>query len=679
MVDLPAAHRRQVLRLIDSVQPEGRYKTLVVDRTVKEILQYSVETHELLDRQVANVLLLDSPRQTETYLDAIYICECNQYTIGCISADFIRRPPRYKRAHVFFISGGNPKLITQFKNSSVSHYLSRVDEAPLGWLPLERAVFSLGERSACDRLYNENCRDQVPYLDSIAQNIASVCMSLQESPHIRYWWPRAARDGGSSRRQYPMMLATAIQAHIQRIKNRYMTPELDSQAKSTILVVDRTLDLWAPLMHEFTFQALAVDSCNLDRHSFKSKNGAIEGELNESDVDWCDLKHQHISIVTQKLTDRIKALREANPHLADGSTDVTVHDVRNMMAALPKFVKSRDNVSLNLQVALECMESVDQEHLRELAEFEQNAALGKSGHGTLADDLVRVLALKGLSRENKIRAIIAYVLARKSGLFRADYERLARHTGLKQNDLEQIWNLACLGAPMLKAVARPPKRPKDENYLRENSEQDFLYMRFEPALKTVVDLLLQNKLDRNDFPFIGEDPLDEEAGTAETPVSLRNPKQRATWATAGNPKQQGQRRKLIVFVLGGFTASEVRSMYELTSKYPKDVVIGGDDILTPQSFLQFLERQKLSREELALPVDAPPKKVPEFLLASDRENKNHSAAQKKPTSPSSLPSSTDAISDTPVDSLKAPDMSTVPKQGMGKRLKNAFRQKKREH
>lgn len=68
MVDLPAAHRSQVFRLIDSVQPEGRYKTLVVDRRVKEILAYSVETHELLDRQVANVLLLDSPRQTETYL-----------------------------------------------------------------------------------------------------------------------------------------------------------------------------------------------------------------------------------------------------------------------------------------------------------------------------------------------------------------------------------------------------------------------------------------------------------------------------------------------------------------------------------------------------------------------------------------------------------------------------------
>lgn len=684
MVDLPAAHRSQVFRLIDSVQPEGRYKTLVVDRRVKEILAYSVETHELLDRQVANVLLLDSPRQTETYLDAIYICECNEYTIGCVSADFIRRPPRYKRAHVFFLPGGNSKLITQFKNSTISHYLSHVGEAPLGWLPMERAVFSMGEPWAFDRLYNENCHDQVPYLDIIAQKIASVCMSLQEFPYIRYWWPHAAQEG-APQRQFPMMLATAIQSHLHKMRNQYMTPELDAQSKTTLLVVDRTLDLWAPLMHEFTFQALAVDACNFKGNKYKSKNGSVEGELNESDLDWCDLRHQHISIVTQKLTDRIKALREANPHLADNNKDVTVHDVRNMMAALPEFVKSRDNVSVNLQVALECMETVDNSYLREVAEFEQNAALGKHGQGTLADDLVRVLALKGISRENKLRAIIVYVLARNSGLFRADYERLARHTGLKESDLEQIWNLASLGVSVLKAVAKPHKGKKETNYVRENNEQELLYTRYEPALKTVVEQLLQNKLSRDDFPFCGEEPLDEEAGTAEAPVSLRNPKQRATWAlntTAGNAKQHGQRRKLIVIVLGGFTASESRSMYELTSKYPKDVVIGGEDLLTPQSFLKFLERQKLPREELKLPVDAPSKKVPDFLMASDRENRNNKPIQKNPASPppvtTTSTSKSDTVSQTPVDFIKSPDMATPHKKGMGKRLKNAFRTKKKD-
>jgi syntaxin-binding protein 1 len=46
--------------------------------------------------------------------------------------------------------------------------------------------------------------------------------------------------------------------------------------------------------------------------------------------------------------------------------------------------------------------------------------------------------------------------------------------------------------------------------------------------------------------------------------------------------------RIIVFVLGGLTHSELRSAYELTQAAQREVIIGSSAMLTPKSFIDAL-------------------------------------------------------------------------------------------
>ena len=51
-------------------------------------------------------------------------------------------------------------------------------------------------------------------------------------------------------------------------------------------------------------------------------------------------------------------------------------------------------------------------------------------------------------------------------------------------------------------------------------------------------------------------------------------------------------RRTIVFVLGGLTYSELRSMHELSRSLGREIIVGSTDMLTPQGFILALKEMK---------------------------------------------------------------------------------------
>jgi len=114
-------------------------------------------------------------------------------------------------------------------------------------------------------------------------------------------------------------------------------------------------------------------------------------------------------------------------------------------------------------------------------------------------------------------------------------------------------------------------------------DSDYDLSRFRPLLKTVLEDMFSGKLDASVFPYV-KDPL--RAGGPASPVTATGPapavtslRNKPVWTKGGQKVIGGavrseNKQRVIVFVAGGMTYSEMRSVYELSATAGKDIYIG---------------------------------------------------------------------------------------------------------
>lgn len=87
------------------------------------------------------------------------------------------------------------------------------------------------------------------------------------------------------------------------------------------------MDLLSPLVHEFTYQAMALDLLDIkDEDKLKYLNTVNQGrqneetkevEIGEADKIWTANRHMHMKDLLGKIVEDFKKFREANPRFAE--------------------------------------------------------------------------------------------------------------------------------------------------------------------------------------------------------------------------------------------------------------------------------------------------------------------------------------------------------------------------
>ncbi|GMF92854.1 unnamed protein product [Aspergillus oryzae] len=146
-----------------------------------------------------------------------------------------------------------------------------------------------------------------------------------EYPVIRYYKPKAPTHEASVMCSH---LARFIQNELDQFAHFQKDfPPPSQRPRGVLMVVDRSMDVVAPLIHEFTYQSMVHDLLPIkdgDKVTYKtiinegSHNEELkEMEISENDNVWVDYSHLHMKDVLGKLGEDFAKFRAANPQFAE--------------------------------------------------------------------------------------------------------------------------------------------------------------------------------------------------------------------------------------------------------------------------------------------------------------------------------------------------------------------------
>ena len=141
------------------------------------------------------------------------------------------------------------------------------------------------------------------------------------------------------------------------------------------------MDLFAPFLHEFTYQAMAHDLLPIKdgdkiiyRGAVDSEPGAQEKdkEIKESDRIWVENRHRHMKDTIEKLMGDFQKFMDENPNFTkQGDNPASLGAIKDMLAGMPQFQEMKAAYALHLSMAQESMNRFQKFKLPDVASVEQ--------------------------------------------------------------------------------------------------------------------------------------------------------------------------------------------------------------------------------------------------------------------------------------------------------------------
>ncbi|GCF00864.1 vacuolar sorting protein VPS33/slp1 [Zygosaccharomyces mellis] len=656
MSDLIELQKNNLLSLLSEVQTPHNVKFLVIDAEVEKFLSYLFSNPGELLRHVTGVDRIDSPsRKGQSSVEAIYLLKPNKYNINCIDVDFRMSPPRYRRAHIRFLPGTDPQIVGYFKSKRfIPQYLASIQEVELSFIPKETQFFlTMDIDRSLQLFFNKQCMDLIDKnVKRTIHSLLNLCIVTGEYPIIRYSEPQPNQEKLTP----ATLLAKRVAFEFQTTLDNYARDHQDypppsQRPRAVCLITDRCLDLFSPVLHDFTYKSMvydlvpdvdpATDICNYTAENEKGEQEEKTSKLLDLlDPDWVELKNQHIVDANEYLNAKIKEMIAKNPKLVDRSNVKTTTDLLSVVAHLKDFDEERRRMILHRTLIEKCLIINQERRLAESSDVEQCCA----GFGTDIDgervknityNLLEALSIKESNVIDKIRHIIVYALYR-GGIIEQDFIKLLAFIGIEENHdffshfMLLFKNFDQLGFQLIKESAK--NKPYKKEWFHDTIVKDssiYNTSRFIPAIGNILAKLIANPLLVSEelFPYVKDKPielLDEQSveasgysASVNSSTSLRNPRHKAAWTKNNVNQKKAPRQRFFYYIIGGVTNLEIKAIYEQSGLKNRDIFIGSDGIITPLSFLKSVENLTNDRRNLQLKDDAREKeRPPEFMLAA---------------------------------------------------------------
>ncbi|CAM6128065.1 unnamed protein product [Calypogeia fissa] len=612
------------------------WKVLIMDELTVKIMSNACKMADVTEEGISLVEDLNKRRQPLPALDAIFFIQPTKDSVQKFVEDMAGKSPLYKKAYVFFSSPLPRDLLQTIKGETL--LLARIAalrEMNLEYLTIDTQGFSTDNDRALEQLFGEHSegtRDYEVCLETIASRLSTVFASLKEFPLVRYRAARsAAADYGSTttaRDLVPTKIAAGLWERLMKYKSSLQNfPQSET---CELIIVDRSVDPVAPIIHEWTYDAMCHDLLDMDGNKFiyevtlgEGKKEKKEVLLEEHDPIWLELRDLHIADASLRLNDKMTQFGSQNKAArirlgAKEGQELSTRDMQKMVQALPQYRDQLDKLSLHIHIATELNDKIKTDGLSDVGTLEQDFVFGDAA----SKELINILnAKQDLSADNKLRLLMIYAATHPEKLDaakRLQWMKLARLSG---DDMNAINNLEYLGVAVskkqsigfsLKFGTRKSKKPARKE--KTTDEETWQLSRFYPVLQDLIEDIGKGDLSKEEYPYVKEPsgpwPSSQAADANVQPASAKNAAIQSrrtnrpsgsTWANRGRntddissdgksiSQKKSYGRRVFVFVVGGMTRSELRIAHKLTGQLNREVIVGSTGLDNPHQFIRKLK------------------------------------------------------------------------------------------
>ncbi|KAJ0229159.1 SNARE-interacting protein KEULE [Hirschfeldia incana] len=639
----------EMLRSTKTGSSTSTWKVLIMDKLTVKIMSHACKMADITDEGVSLVEDIFRRRQPLPSLDAIYFIQPTKENVIMFLSDMSGKSPLYKKAFVFFSSPVSKELVGHIKkDSSVLPRIAALREMNLEFFAIDSQGFISDHERALEDLFGDEETSQKgdACLNVMASRIATVFASLREFPTVRY---RAAKSLDAStmttlRDLIPTKLAAGIwnclAKHRQSIENFPQTETCE------LLILDRSIDQIAPIIHEWTYDAMCHDLLNMEGNKYvhvipSNSGGQPETKdvlLEEHDPIWLELRHAHIADASERLSDKMTNFLSKNKaaQLQHGKRDggeLSTRDLQKMVQALPQYSEQIDKLSLHVEIARKINDLIREQGLRELGQLEQDLVFGDAG----MKDVIKYLSTQEeASREGKLRLLMILATIYPEKFEGEKGQNLMKLAKLSSDDMSAVNNMRLLGS----AVDAKKNTPrgftlkfdlhKKKRAVRKERQEEAAWQlsRFYPMIEELIEKLSKGELPKEDYPcmndpspsFHGSTSHSSSAASSSQGQAAQSMRSRRTptWAkprgsddgyssdsvlrhSSSDFKKMGQR--IFVFIVGGATRSELKVCHKLTTKLKREVILGSTSLDDPPQFitkLKLLTANELSIDDLQI-------------------------------------------------------------------------------
>uniref|UniRef100_A0A0D6QYN7 SNARE-interacting protein KEULE n=1 Tax=Araucaria cunninghamii TaxID=56994 RepID=A0A0D6QYN7_ARACU len=629
---------QEMLRSTKGSNSKSSWKVLIMDKVTTKVMSYSCKMADITEEGISLVEDVSRRRQPLPAMEAVYFIQPLKENVRMFISDMSGKSPLYKKAYVFFSSPVSRDLVNLIKrDTSILSRIGALREMNLEYFAIDSQGFSTDQERAMEQLFGEhtqNTREYENCINTMACRLATVFASLKEFPLVRFRAARSALDATTAttfRDLIPTKFAAALWNFL--IKYKSTVPNYPQEETCDLLIVDRSIDQIAPVIHEWTYDAMCHDLLNMEGNKYvyeittqTGKKERKEVLLDEHDPVWFELRDLHFGEASVRLADKMSNFGSRNKAaqirlgLRDGA-ELSTRDMQKMVQALPQYSDQLDKLSLHVDIAAKLNQIIKQQQLNEIGHLEQDLVFGDAG----TKELINMLKTKeDMSPENKLRLLMIYAAINPDKLDGAKGLQWMQLARLSSDDMNAVKNIEHIGAQVSKKQSGgfslkfgTHKKKHAVRKERNEEEGNWQLSRFYPMIEELIESLGKGELSSEEYPCMNDPPstpspsqssrmngASVRSTTSQQAHSVRTSKPASTWArrrqsddgyssdsalrhATSDTKILGKR--IFVFMIGGATRSELRVAHKLTEKLKREVVLGSSSLDDPHQFITKLK------------------------------------------------------------------------------------------